>query len=370
MGDEAEELEFTDENPQFSRVEVTESPVRVQPHLNTIAREAPNPLASRRESNLSESSKTKFPEIVRDSVKKVSLQEYQHDTTQMTMFNIVPSPRDDRDWNGEAIYDTTKPLPVTLDLRKHMNVPKNQGYQGTCAAHVAACMKEYQEYKNIEFTGYMSSQFIYNNRQNQLSTAMYGRDVMNILKNIGCCSENVYPYEKIEHKSEIDKRYLFEASLFKIKHYARISTIDTLKRALFINGPCYISFPVYNHTLCMWKQYKGEKKIGGHAMTVVGYDIKGFILRNSWGPYWQDEGYCIYPYSDWGSHYEIWTIIDENSFNPPPKRRYIVEFVKYLFSKKKENPTSVQTKNVLENGFANEIDEVYEVDKSVQKTDA
>ena len=312
---------------------------RIQPHLHTIGREGPNPLNQRRESNARDSADytiekisgvPKLADIVRDSVKRVSLQEYQHDITQMSMFNVVPSPRDDRDWNGEAIYDVSKPIPKTLDLRKDLRDPKNQGYQGTCAAHVAACMKEWQEKKDIKFNGYMSSQFIYNNRNNQLSTGMYGRDVMNILRNIGICSEDSYPYEKIEAKAEIMSRYYDEAQHYRIKSYARVNTIETLKRALAMNGPCYISFPVYNHTPHMWKQHQGEKKLGGHAMTVVGYTKDAFIIRNSWGKHWHHSGYCYYPYIDWGSHYEVWTTIDDKSFRPIKNRSFLYKCMKEM----------------------------------------
>lgn len=329
-------MNFMDENPQSSKRSESrnrsKSPetTRIQPHMHTIAQENPNPLGVRRSSMPNEivatdtkGDKISMADMVRTSMKKVQLQEYQHDISQMTMYNIVPSPRDDRDWNSEAIFDHSSKLPRKLDLRRKLNLPKNQGYQGTCAAHVAACMKEWQERKDVGFKGHMSSQFVYNNRNNQLSNGMYGRDVMNILKNIGCCTEDSYPYEKIEAASEIDPKFLEEAANYKIKGYARVNTIDTLKRALLINGPCYISFPVYNYSNYMWRQYKGEKKLGGHAMTVVGYDLKGFIIRNSWGVFWDGDGHCHYPYGDWGSHYEVWTTIDEKSEKLPQKKMFL-----------------------------------------------
>jgi hypothetical protein len=52
-------------------------------------------------------------------------------------------------------------------------------------------------------------------------------------------------------------------------------------------------------------------------MTVVGYDKKGFILRNSWGLYWKKKGYCHFPYKDWGCQYEVWTIVKPESYLIP-----------------------------------------------------
>ena len=228
-----------------------------------------------------------------------------------------PSPFDKRDWMAETIYSENIQLPETVDYRFQLHAVRNQGLQGTCAAQTAACMKEWQEKKDVDFNQYMSPQFIYNNRENQISEGMYGRDVMRILSNLGSCSEKSYPYHRIDVPEGIDKKVYDEAKNYKIKSYAQVNTIDGLKKALYVNGPCYISFIVYNNGIKMWKPKKGDKRLGGHAMTVVGYNKDGFIIRNSWGPYWGDKGYCYYPYSEWGSHMEIWTTIDDMSYQEP-----------------------------------------------------
>lgn len=226
-----------------------------------------------------------------------------------------PSQDDDRDWNAANIYKKTILKPV-LDLRNTLEPIRNQGSQGTCAAQTAACMKEWQETVDYNFKGYMSPQFIYNNRENQTTEGMFGRDVMRILSSIGSVEETTYEYGKIEPVEDIDEKYYNKAKLHKIKNYARVYDIENLKKALKLNGPCYIAFPVYNaNSMRMWfKESESSEMQGGHAMTVVGYNEEGFIIRNTWGIHWGDKGYCIYPYSDWGSHWEIWTTIDEKSY--------------------------------------------------------
>ena len=41
-----------------------------------------------------------------------------------------------------------------------------------------------------------------------------------------------------------------------------------------------------------------EKKVGGHCVVLVGYDDSKsmFIVRNSWGTSWGQEGYFMMPY--------------------------------------------------------------------------
>ena len=241
------------------------------------------------------------------------------------------SPEDSRDWLAESIYSTSFSLPIVLDHRNNLQPIRDQGEQGTCAAQTAACMKEWQELKDVSFNQYMSPQFIYNNRENQDSEGMYGRDVMRILSKVGSCSETSYPYQKIEDPNNILHSIKEEALNYKIKSYAQIKTLDSLKRALYINGPCYISFPVYNHGIRMWKPNYGDEKQGGHAMTVVGYNKDGFIIRNSWGRFWGDRGYTLYPYEDWGSHWECWTTIDASSYLEPKQEDEEPEPVKRKF---------------------------------------
>ena len=232
----------------------------------------------------------------------------------MEKYNTIPSPKDDRDWVIESLPKINILLPETVDHTSYLQPIRNQEKESSCAAHVASCIKEWQEYLDIGFYNYMSPQFIYNLRENQNCKEMHGRDVMKILLKKGCCYEITYPNINIEPPENIGIDALVQAHKFRIKGYAQIKTIHGLKMALALNGPCYISFPVYNNTDFMWKSNNNQKSKGGHALTVVGYNNIGFKLRNSWGENWGIDGYCLYPYSDWGSHWEIWTVMDENSF--------------------------------------------------------
>jgi C1A family cysteine protease len=228
--------------------------------------------------------------------------------------NIKQSPVDERDYVAETIYSSEGDLPAELDLRSQLQPVRNQGSQGTCAAQTAACMKEWQELRDVRFKEHMSPQFIYNIRFNQDSSGMYSRDVMKILHKIGSVRESAYPYNTSEPVTEGLKS---RAAWYRIEGYAAVNTVEGLKKALVKNGPCYIAIPTYNYGMRMWKPRQGDTALGGHAMTVVGYNKQGFLIRNSWGANWGDGGYTVFPYEDWGLHWEFWTTIDADSGNPP-----------------------------------------------------
>ena len=230
--------------------------------------------------------------------------------------NIQPSPFDARDFNGDQLVGNSE-LPKSLDLRPFLQPIRDQKKQGSCAAQSAACMKEYQEKFDNQLDRHFSPPFVYNNRKNQDSAGMFCRDLMRVMYKIGAVYEKDYPYYTIESPDDMKQRVpeLYEkAESFQIQSYARIYTMKGLKNALYENGPCVIAFPVYNYNSNgkMWIQESPQQEHGGgHAMAVVGYTETSFIIRNSWGSDWCDDGYCYYPFDEWGSHWEVWTTVDE-----------------------------------------------------------
>jgi C1A family cysteine protease len=214
----------------------------------------------------------------------------------------------------ETVYPESVKLPTIWDLRNQMRAVRDQGYEGSCSAQTAAAMKEWQEFSDVGFKEHMSPWFVYQNREDLNQSGMYPRNTMEILHKIGIVPEAEYVYLTTKPITEELKQ---NAGKFKIQGYAQVNTIDSLKKALFANGPCYIAFPVYNSAkMEFWKpQYTGQPMIGGHAVCVAGYLKDSFIIRNSWSSQWGDAGYTYYPFSQFGMHWEIWTTIDADS-NP------------------------------------------------------
>ncbi len=231
------------------------------------------------------------------------------------IFPIVRSPEDDRDFVYEHISQgraTAVAPPSTLDLRKYLNPPRNQGRKGACAAFSASAIKEYHERLDVGFEEYMSPDSIYVYRANKPSSGMFLRDVMAILSERGIAPERDVPYTQDE-PAPLSDAVVERARDYKIASYAQVHTIEGLKEALYLNGPCLIAFPVYDARPKFWTVNKDPTQKGGHVVTVVGYTKDAFIIRNSWGANWNGDGTILYPFSEWGSHWECWSAVDEAS---------------------------------------------------------
>lgn len=207
------------------------------------------------------------------------------------------SPVDKRDYPLSAGIPEG-PLPTTLDLRKLFKGVRNQGQTTMCAAYGGCGIKE-SHISGLD--GYLSPSFIYDLRADKSIAGMYLRDLLSILLNTGVPPENTM---FVKHSAS-------EAAGYKIKSYYTVGSIDELKSAIALIGGCIAAFPMYNKGTTFWKKSNdNETMTSGHAVAIAGWTTEGFIIRNSWGTSWGDGGYTVYPFSDWGAHWEIWAIED------------------------------------------------------------
>lgn len=98
--------------------------------------------------------------------------------------------------------------------------------------------------------------------------------------------------------------------VFKIQSYALVKSYFALMSAIVMNGPCFGALPVYNWDDEFWIKNEGDNLIGYHAIAIVGYDDEGFIIRNSWGEDYGDNGYSKIKYEDSKKFVELWTVIE------------------------------------------------------------
>lgn len=209
------------------------------------------------------------------------------------------SPEDENDY----IYDHLAAssgimipcIPDTFKLGKLR--ARNQGKRPTCASFVAAAIRQAQLEADFEF----SPEFIYHHRSNNNTEGMYPRNVFSIMQKIGIVPEEKYKYNT---NSPPSREVIDLAKRYKITEYMRIKSIESVKRALVELGPCFLLLPQYNHDTYFWRDTNINKRGSistpmGHAVTIIGYTLEGFILLNSWGENYGINGTVVYPYTEW-----------------------------------------------------------------------
>lgn len=217
------------------------------------------------------------------------------------MHGALRSPPDPNDLIYERMVQSPNGfinIPNSYELS--MSPPKDQLQRGTCGAFVGATIQE-----NTHQIP-MSPEFIYSHRFNRPSPGMFGRDVFHILKSTGNVPEQDFPYQQYDNMVVPKQEHLTKAQKYKINNYAKITTADGLKKALYELGPCYLGLPLYNFTERFYDKDIGNVTNGGHAVTAIGYNEEGFIIQNSWGERWADQGKSILPYKDFDLIWEIW----------------------------------------------------------------
>lgn len=236
---------------------------------------------------------------------------------------VTDSPEDNRDYQCKEYLHSNQGYPAVLDLRPDLQPVRDQGRWGTCSAMTAATIKEWQE-KHDEFHNldeYISPLYIYNFRTNSPREGMFPRDTMRILLKQGSIKENSFPYVQENLDVVPSKKLMKEGAEMRIKSYARVDkSVDEMKKALYVNGPLYISMSVrsfnrYDYKFWLPLVDGTDVNYGGHAISVVGYNDRGFIIQNSWGKNWGFGGYVTLPYSEIDYIREVWTTVDEDSKN-------------------------------------------------------
>lgn len=147
------------------------------------------------------------------------------------------------------------------------------------------------------------------------------------LKKFGVCKESGFPYSEnyLEHPN-FDNMY--QANRYRIRGYYRIRTLDEIIHALSNGRPVIISTNVdsfidagkdgYSKKALTWNKKQGHN----HAMVIVGYEKNHkylnenhdiFVIANSWGEKWGDNGYCYVPVDQMIRYNlsDMWVLIED-----------------------------------------------------------
>jgi len=237
-----------------------------------------------------------------------------------------------------------KKLPTAADLREWCPPIEDQGRLGSCTANAGVALVEYFERRAFGKHVDASRLFLYKATRNLLNlkgdTGAYLRTTMGALVLFGVPPEKFWPYqEKDVEKEPPAFCYAFAANFHTINYFSLdppgtkpAALIERIKTYLAGGVPSMFGFTVYTSIDQAGPggeiPFPGvkEKVSGGHAIVAVGYDdakkiknrekgaketVGAFLIRNSWGEGWGDNGYGWLPYDYVGAGLaeDWWTLI-------------------------------------------------------------
>jgi len=157
----------------------------------------------------------------------------------------------------------------------------------------------------------LSSLYVYDKDKNALfidsrNTVTSFVDAIEVLRTKGCCPERLGEHNLATLQSYGSDEIEMLARSAKVKKAYRLERLEEVKACLVEGLPVAVLLDVYESLFGVFVYRTGEisppdkngKKIGQHAVTIVGYDdlFQRFTIRNSWSKSWGDHGYGYLPY--------------------------------------------------------------------------
>ena len=223
---------------------------------------------------------------------------------------LKPQSHDARDYPLEKAGFSTG-LSETVDLRPLLKPVKDQGVFESCTAfatgtlfdYVAHHKKKIGTWKDFDYSE--AYQWYYTRLEEGTQLENTGVMLRNCFKTImkhGFTTQEYWdfidgyktaPDDAARLSAEFYKLYL---SQFNGYYSIYPGNTNSIKSVLSNGYPVVFGMRVNMD----FTKIKGNTLIKtmpnpqyGHAMLIVGYNKDGFIVRNSWGPAWGDQGYCV-----------------------------------------------------------------------------
>ena len=208
----------------------------------------------------------------------------------------LTSPYDARDYRPAKATNYKLPQEFKLQID---NI-KDQGEVNSCVAY--ALSVAIARNKDNFSTGWI---YGYRPKGYYQGEGMYPREALKTLQKVGAVREEDFSLniEMQEAKQAVDKELSQLKALardFKIESYARLYSINEIKQWIFLHKT---AVPICILTNNLDKSSQNvlyipfdETDLSGHMMIIIGWNELGFIVQNSWGKEWGDNGTAILPY--------------------------------------------------------------------------
>ena len=235
---------------------------------------------------------------------------------QRFVLNCVPSTRVETDWGYEDAVEAgairrARP-PASKDLRAIWWEILQQGSTGACVGFATAAgvlWWHYVEAGWLKKTDRPSPRFIWMaNKETDQITAFpttfiepagtQTKLALGVARKFGCVSEQDLPMTG--GLSDLSTAAFYtKAAKYRIASYHNLGTnLRTWRSWIANQGPILTRLGVdktwdrATQTDGLLDKYQPETVRGGHAVSLVGYTKDHFIVRNSWGPGWGDQGFA------------------------------------------------------------------------------
>jgi C1A family cysteine protease len=233
-------------------------------------------------------------------------------TRQVKRYGWVRDLPDQRDHLYAAPVTCLTDLPPSADLRAQCPPVYDQGQLGSCTANAIGAAIEFDLKKQSLADATPSRLFIYYNERAIEGTVDSDsgaqiRDGIKAVNKQGACPEGMWPYDiaKFAEKPS-DDCYAAGLRCRAVSYSRLVQTPGQMKGCLAAGYPFVFGFAVYEsfeskevaQSGVVPMPKPGERVLGGHAVMAVGYDDeqRNFIVRNSWGSGWGQDGYFLMPY--------------------------------------------------------------------------
>ena len=211
---------------------------------------------------------------------------------------------------------------------------KNQKNKSSCVAHALSTLKEIQEHYDTGDNKAFSVGWIYGYRlpEQYQGEGMYISEALSNLRHFGAVHKHYIPdnldYSEITTIiNDMKETCLEESKNYKIANYAQVNNVTEIKHALYVDhSPVVIGAMLYESFyetdgsgIVKCPKINSERNYGGHCMLIIGWTTinnkEYYVVQNSWGEEFGDNGFCYIGIDDVFPICEKWTVLDVQNYN-------------------------------------------------------